>query len=177
MRTLALCSAEYEKWVRRAAGVMPLLSPPVSLDNLRPEILKGYDLLYVKLFGWPDVSYWYNAEGETVISARLIEQADLSGTAVFVANCYLPESPMLKALLSAGARAVIGGAGYNYFRKSRLEGVDLLGLYVRVLMQYGAEARLALSFARARLQFKRKDKVTKDTLAFEVWEGKRDEVS
>jgi hypothetical protein len=93
----------------------------------------------------------------------------LTGTTVFIANCYLPESPMLEALLRAGAETIIGGAGYNYFRKSRLEGVDLLGLYVRVLMQYGAGAELALSFALARLQFKRKDKVTKDTLAFRIW--------
>ncbi len=68
-------------------------------------------------------------------------------------------------------------AGFNYFRKSRLEGVDLLGLYVRVLMQYGASAQGALKFAKARLMFNRKDKMTIDTLAFKVWGGKRDEMS
>jgi len=177
MRVLALCSVEYRKWVKRSAGVEPLLSPPLTLENVVPSTFENYDLLYFKLFGQPDDSHWYNTQGEAVVSAELIRAADLSDATVFVANCYLPESPMLEALRDAGAKAVIGGAGFNYFRKSRLEGVDLLGLYVRVLMQYGASAQGALKFAKARLMFNRKDKMTIDTLAFKVWGGKRDEMS
>jgi len=177
MRVLALCSVEYRKWVKRAAGVEPLLSPPLTLENIAPSTFEGYDLLYFKLFGRPNDPHWYNVQGEAVVSAELLRASDLGGATVFVANCYLPDSPMLEALQDAGAGAIIGGAGYNYFRKSKLDGVDLLGLYVRVLMQYGASAQGALKFARARLMVNRPNKITRDTLAFKVWGGKRDAMS
>lgn len=169
MRVFAYCAASFEKSVRRAAGVPPLLSPPCGLTAFNPHVLEGYDLLYFKLHGLPGQPYWYGDHWLTALSADQVSQADLSGAVVFVANCYLPESPLLQALLDAGAKAVVGGPGQNYGRPHSVDGADLLGLYFRYCLQLKLPTKVALTFAKHRLRLKRKDKSTKDTLAFQLW--------
>lgn len=173
MRTLALCSYEYERWVKKAAGVQPILSPPFNAEVFKPSIFQSYDLLYIKLYGLENQPYWVNKQDRIVLDAEQVGSLNLKGTTVFVANCYLPDSPMLAALLQAGAKAVVGGDGFNYFRKSKLAGADLLGLNFRRALQMGLSPKKALAVAKAPLKFKERrgkaDKVTMDTLAFKVW--------
>jgi len=158
--------------VRRAAGVEPHLSPPVSLKTLAPKQIEGHEFIYLKLLGVQGVDCWFNEDEEPVIDANLLSKVDLSGAVVFAAVCYLPESPMLKALMKAGASYVIGGSGLNYYWPGKLTGVDLLGLYVRWMLERGISPKMALKIGKARLKWARRDMVTRDTLAFKVWRGK-----
>jgi hypothetical protein len=133
--------------------------------------------VFFKLHGLEDERYWYGDHFTTALSARQLAQADLEGAVVFVANCWLTDhdgipGPMLLALARANARAVIGGAGANYALPGRLGGADLLALYVRVFLQVGFQTRNALAFAKARLRLCRSDKVTRDTLAFQLWHNR-----
>jgi hypothetical protein len=172
MKTFALCSPEQQDVVRRAAGVEPHLSPPVSLDLVTPSLFGGYDLLYFKLIGVQGEPYWWNEDGYRVVSADVLSEADLSGAVVFSAACYLPETPMLDALLDAGADYVIGGAGLNYYWPKEISGVDLLGLMVRWLLEHGTPPKWALMIAKGRLFIGRRDKVNEDTRQFTMWKGR-----
>jgi hypothetical protein len=168
MRVLAYCCASYRLSVRRAAGVEPLLCPPADVSSFDPAWLRGQDLIYVKLHGMPGQAYWYGDNWATALSAAQVRAADLSGAVVFVANCYLSESPMLEALRLAGAKAVVGGSGQNYAGKSRVFGADLLGMIFRQLLAVGLGPESALRLAKARLRLGR-DRVSRDTLEFELY--------
>ena len=160
--------------MRRAAGVEPHLSPPASLETVTPGLFEEWDFIYIKLHGWPGDPYWYNDEGYRVVSADVLRRADLGGAVVYCSACYLPETPMLGALLGAGASYVIGGSGLNWYYPGRLSGIDLLGLYVRWKVQRGVLPDKALMLAQRRLFAARLDKVSRDTRAFRVWEGWHD---
>ncbi|MFH1485969.1 MAG: hypothetical protein ABIH46_07860 [Chloroflexota bacterium] len=165
----AYCAASFEWTVKRASGVAPKMSPPLTMDSFTPSLMEGYEFLYFKLHGMPGQPFWYGDDGVTAISAHQIAEANLVGAVVFVANCHLPESPMLKALLGAGASAVIGGPGENYAGVQTIMGADLLGMYVRYLWQLGADAQRALRWAKLRLRLKWPSKATKDTLSFQLY--------
>lgn len=181
MKTFALCCKSFRRSVWRAAGVVPLTSPPVTMGTFRARKLEGYDFLYFKLHGLPGQPYWYGDRFLcTVLSAEQLRQADLSGAVVFVANCHLysfeggeyVQGPMLRALLDAGARAVVGGPGTNYAARVRVFGADLLGMVFRLALGTGrVKPAEALSVAKARLRQCRQDKVMRDTLEFEVFRG------
>ena len=171
MKVFALCCASFIHSVRRASGVEPLLSPPVSRATFTPELLQGYDFLYFKLHGLPDQPYWYGDRWLTALSADQVRQANLQGAVVFVTNCFLTDSPMLKALFDAGASAVIGGAGENYAAKRRVYGADLLGMTFRQLLQARMPPALAFEAAKFRLSIpNRRDRITRDTLDFHLFE-------
>lgn len=171
MRALAYCAASYEQSVRRAAGVKPLLSPPASVETLDVSLFHGREFVYFKLHGLPGQPFWYGDDWLTAVSAKQVREMDLGGAVVFVANCHLPESPMLEALLDAGAGAVIGGGGENYARAGRVDGADLLGLYVRWMLELGVGLQRAFWVAKMRLRLRRPGKVTEDTLAFRLYRG------
>jgi hypothetical protein len=119
VKTFALCCASFELSVKRAAGVPPLLAPPLTLRSFPHQMMmEGYQLLYFKLHGLPDQPYWYGDDLVTVMSAYGIGTTNLTGTVAFVCNCHLDGSPMLDALLKAGCDLVIGGAGVNDAAKS-----------------------------------------------------------
>jgi len=179
MRTWAFCAASMRERVRRAAGVHPKTCPPVNASMITPACLEGYDLLYFQLHGLPEQPFWYGDGYETALSAETIRKANLERSVAFVANCYLPDSPMLDALLGAGAQAVIGGAGRNFSRKSELDFADLLGLWVRRGLQAGMGPQLALEVAKLRMRMQRKSAQREDTLEFRVWTpaGKKHYVS
>ena len=171
MRVFALCCASFIHSVRRASGVEPLLSPPVSLPTFTPELLQGYDFLYFKLHGLPGQPYWYGDRWLTTLSAKQLSQVDLQGAVVFVANCFLTESPMLAALFDAGASVVVGGAGENYAAKRKVFGADLLGMTFRQLLQARMPPALAFEAAKFRLSIpSRRDRFTRDTLDFRLYE-------
>jgi hypothetical protein len=145
-----------------------VLSPPVTRETFDPKWLEGNDFIYFKLHGFRNDPMWYNENYNAALTASQIRSAGLSGAVVFVANCYLPESPMLQALLSAGAKAVVGGSGENYAKVDEVHGADLLGLYFRLMLEdYGA----MLKMAKWRLVRKWPDKATLDALRFKIWTG------
>jgi hypothetical protein len=182
MRVVAYCAASFRESVTRAAGVDPLLSPPWVASALDVARLAGADLLYFKLHGLPGQPFWYGDGLVTALSAELVGGLDLSGSVVFVANCHLwqqredgiQSSPMLDALLSAGARAVVGGPGENYAKSREVHGADLLGLHFRQAIQLHLRPEFAFRVARAVVGLSKfQDLATADTLAFRCL-GKED---
>ncbi len=180
MNTFAYCCASFRRFVRRAAGTPPILCPPTTMRTFDPSLLAGRDLVWFKLHGRQGERFWYGDHYATALSAAQLAPADgtvgpdLQGAVVFVANCWLADDlgqpgPMLKALAHANPRAIIGGSGTNYALPNRLGATDLLGLYVRWFLQIGFATCNALRLAKLRLQLKRPNHATIDTLAFRVW--------
>jgi hypothetical protein len=175
MKTWAYCAAEFQHSVRKAAGVVPLLSPPATAKSFDPRWLEGRDFLYLKLHGLPEEVYWYGDNWITALRATQILAADLRGATVFVANCHLyqtgndshPTSPMLNALLAAGARAVVGGSGENYAKRHSVHGADRLGRTFRRLLQLHFPPYTAFRLAQLALLYKpHKDPADLDALNF-----------
>ena len=181
MKVFAYCAASFEQSVTKAAGVAPFLSPPLTADRFHPPWLEGHDFIYLKLHGLPEEVYWYGDKWLTALRATQILATDLRGTTVFVANCHLfqqasngsqPTSPMLNALLSAGARAVVGGAGQNYAKSHTVHGADRLGRAFRYLLQFGFSPFTAFRLARLALSLKpHKDPADLDALNFRYFPG------
>lgn len=184
MKTLAYCAASFEKSVRKAAGVQPILSPPVDLELITPAQFEGFDFIYFKFHGLPGQPYWYGDYWTTAISADQVRKMDLDGTAVFAACCHLYQGkpghykpgPMLTALLSAGARAVVGGPGINYARAEAVHGSDLLGLVFRRMLAFGFSLDTAFNVARIALRTRKQDQATNDTLAFRIFDNEPTEI-
>ena len=78
-------------------------------EDFDPLWLTGHRFLYFKLHGLHNEPYWYGDNWVTALTAKQILSINLESTVVFVANCYLVDkkgqSPMLDALLAAGAQA------------------------------------------------------------------------
>ena len=94
--------------------------------------LEGYDVLVFKLHGLPGQPYWYGDDWQTALTAETVRAANLDGAMVFAANCHAitprgKAGEMVQALLDAGARAVVAGAGQNLASNWRMVGADLLG--------------------------------------------------
>lgn len=157
MNVFAYCAASFRESVRRAAGVMPLLSPPCVAETFDPALLAGRDLIYFKLHGLPGEVYWYGDDWLTALRLDQIQAADLTGAMVFVANCFgLTDAGepdvMVQALLDAGARAVVAGAGENWGALRGVTGPDLLGQWMRRWMRLRFAPALALQLARVRVR-------------------------
>lgn len=157
MRIFAACAASYEESVRRAAGVPPVLSPPLEMDTFDPEAWSGYEFYYFKLHGLPNQPYWYGDRWLTAVSDVQLRQVDMEGALVFVAGCNLfagepPTGPMLEALWAAGAAAVVGGMGENFGARRAVVGADALGINIRRLVQMGARPGMAFRLAMRRLE-------------------------
>lgn len=162
---------------RKAAGIRPLLSPPVTASDLAPSDLGGYDLLYFDLHGHPLQPFWRGDGRAVALTAQQVHAADLSGAIVFALTCYLADegSPMLDALLDAGARYVVGGDGKNWAGSRReLFGAGLLGLWFRRLLAWGVPPLNALALAKKRVKWGMIDKASKrlaakDALQFRAY--------
>lgn len=173
MRILAYCDRRYRAATEKAVGrgATLLTSPPLDSRTLSPDMLEGYDLLYFDLHGTPGEGVWYG-DGTVALLAEQLRVADLSGSVVFALNCYLADedSPMLDALLAAGARLVIGGDGINWGGRRRLIGAGRLGLWFRRLMVRGLAPLHALAVAKVFLRWGvRNREAIKDTLAFRAY--------
>lgn len=194
LRTFAYCCQSFVKSVARASGVRPLLAPPMTMKKFEPaagQWLGGKDFIYFKLHGLPNQSFWYGDDWVTALHTSSFREVSLAETVVFVANCYLPESPFLPELLWSHA-TVIGGSGPNFGGYGRgLLGADLLGYTVRKLLQGGRRASLddILDLAKRsvqgrtekmksrldRVKLKRKGELAKriaaneDALAFKIY--------
>lgn len=177
MRVFAYCCASFEDITRKAAGVVPLISPPTSVYNLSPLTLsRDYDLLYFDLHGLPGEACWLGDDRTLAMTATELRKANLTGAIVFATNCYLADdnSPMLDALLDAGARYVIGGDGKNQAGEKTMFGASLLGLWFRRLLAWRIPPLHALTWAKKRVEWDLVDKASKrmaakDTLGFRAY--------
>lgn len=161
MRVFAACAASYEESVRRAAGVPPVLSPPLQMRTFDPAVWSGYDFYYLKLHGLEYQPFFYGDNFVTACSASQIREVDMDDAVVFVAGCNLfdpivagekPEGAMVKALFVAGAAAVLGGAGENFAARFDVVGCDVLGEAFRKLVGWGLSPASAFKLARLKLQ-------------------------
>lgn len=176
MRVFAYCAASFRDITRKAAGVKPLTSPPTSALSFNPSDLSKHDLIYFDLHGLPGQSYWWGDEKTIALTAMQVREADLRGSIVFALSCYLTDSgsPMLDALLDAGARYVVGGDGQNWAgRRRSMLGAGLLGLWFRRLLAWGVPPLRALAWAKQRVKLsavkKGKRLAAKDTLEFRMY--------
>lgn len=172
MRVLAFCAESMRAVTMQAAGVAPMTSPPLTADFVRPAMFRGYDLLYFKLHGVPGRPCWFGDHGIIAVRAEQIAEADLAGAVVFVAGCWLPETPMLEALQKAGPKAIIGGSGTNYAGGRKVDGADLLGFYFRRALSWLKSPALALAWAKARLRLAGPTLARQDALEFKMWRSK-----
>lgn len=94
----------------------PLTCPPMSAMDFDPGLLRGNDLVYFDLHGNPGGKAWFGDHRVPALGIGQIKAADLTGAVVFALTCFLgdQESPMLDALLQAGASYVIAGTGENW---------------------------------------------------------------
>lgn len=174
LKTFAYCCQSFKRSVSRAAGVDPVLCPPVTAATFQPAVLEAFDFLYFKLHGLPGEAHWYGDNWITALSAAQLQGLDLSRAVVFAANCFLAPrqaetSPMLHALLTAGAKAVIGGPGENLARARRVDGADLLGHRLRLILAAGASPQFAFHTAMTSITLHRPSTATHDTLAFHLF--------
>jgi hypothetical protein len=151
----AYCCQEFKKSTRRAAGVEPLTCPPVCASDFEPRWLAGgddgpWDLIYLDLHGQPGDTAWYGDQHIVALTEKQVRSVDLGGAVVFAVNCYLAddESPMMDALLDAGARYVIGGAGLNYGGTASMIGASKLGQRFRQFFVLLGDPLKALSLAK-----------------------------
>lgn len=172
----AICAREFRESVKRAAGVMPAVSPPLTIETFRPDMISPCNLLYIKLHGLPGQKFLYGTNLITAVSAEQIRQCNLKETIVFAATCFFPESGLMPAFFDAGVTAIIAGRGENYADRTVVAGADLLGIYVRKLTRIRATPETALKIAIRVLDNKlalRKSGKAADALSFEVF--RRDE--
>ena len=180
----AVCAGEFVQAAAKAAGVTPLTSPPLAEATFDPSALEGADLLYLDLHGAPGVGEWYGDGHVVAMTAAQVAQARLAGAVVFATNCYLADahSPMLDALLDAGARYVVSGAGENYGGAHTLLGASDLGYHFRRMLETGLAPLVALAAAKEILRLEwlgaaltldtDAQQAITDTLAFKAYERK-----
>jgi len=155
MRTLAYCCQNYAESTRKAAGVLPITCPPTTDATILQRWHGPYHLIYLDLHGQPGARCWYGDNGIVALREEQVRRLSLRGAVVFAVNCYLgdEDSPMLDALLDAGAKYVIGGEGRNWGGKRTLLGAARLGRLFRLaLAGMGAPRALALAKAFLRLE-------------------------
>lgn len=194
MKTFAFCAASFRDSVRRAAGVEPLLSPPVDVQLFDGLKVAGHDFYYFKLHGLVGQAYWYGDDMLAAVKADQIRALRLEGAVVFAANCYLyeydpsgrsvqPWGAMFQALCETGARAVVGGGGKNYGASRRVVGADYLGMSFRQALKMGLGPARAFAAARARVGLRlaarfglsaEERAAIKDALGFRIFERGKD---
>lgn len=184
MRVFAYGAQSFAKSLTRAAGVKPYTSPPFSVQSFDPKLMMGYDLLFFDLHGKPGVPMWYGDSGPAMNDKQILS-VDLADVIVFAMNCYLAEkdSPMMDALLKAGAQYVVGGDGKNYAGESRVYGAAELGQWFRRWLTVGFGPKKALAFAKkaVRLDLRKQERkgnsgrvmAAKDTLEFKMYHRER----
>lgn len=181
-RVFAYCAKTFIDSVHKAAGVKPVTCPPWDASTFDASQLEGHDLLYFDFHGLPGASYWFEelqqagmimAERVKALTADQIKSVDLGGAVVFALSCYLgdEDSPMLDALLSAGASYVVGGDGKNWAATNRVTGANRLGRHFRKALERGQAPLEALALAKKLLKITLKPNriAIRDTLAFRAY--------
>ena len=148
LNVFAFCCPSHRWAVLHAAGVEPLTCPPITYELFDSGLLHHRDRLYFSLHGTPDQPYWYGADHITAMSIDAFQALDLSGTVVFVANCHLPSTPFLDAILECKPRFLAGGQGTNFTRGHSLVGAHLLGYLFRIALSLDIAPPNALAMAK-----------------------------
>ncbi len=168
MRVFAYCTLTAREAVEKATGVRPLTSPPMLAQHFDPQRMEGYDLLYFRLHGFEDIpDTWFGEDGRgphlplalraaaikryPAMTASQLDDVDLGGAVVVIANCYGADSPLVAGFYQAGAAAVIAGSGPNLAAAQQVVGTDALVQALIAAMNWGFGVRRALILARARL--------------------------
>ena len=171
MKVKAFCARSFKRTVSLAAGVKPVTSPPVTDATFDPALISDCDFLYLKLHGLAHEGFWYGDDWTTAASMFQIRECNLKGTVVFAANCFLPQSPMLDALFTAGARCVVAGHGQNLGGVIQLLSSDLLGRHFRRALALGIPPRFAIHLAKTSLRLSPPSIGKTDALAFQLFWG------
>ncbi|MCC6192051.1 MAG: hypothetical protein IT318_23730 [Anaerolineales bacterium] len=136
--------------------MQPLTSPPVFLDSFDPHVLDERRFLFFKLHGLEGQPYWYGDGAVTACSAEQLRTARLDGAMAFAANCWGGVgSPMVQALLAAGAAAVVTGEGLNWAGTRRVDGIDVMALAWRKFLELGFSAEVALRVGKSVARLRR----------------------
>lgn len=171
----AYCCRSFAVAARSAAGVDPVTCPPASAATFVPSALEGHDLIYFDLHGHPGDPAWYGDDKIIALQAEQLAGVDLGRAVVFAVNCFLADenSPLMDALLSAGARYVIGGDGPNWGPdRGPLYGAPLLGKWIRRCMGLGMDPLRGLKLGKMAVRLRRR--ASADTLAFRAYCRKDD---
>ena len=174
MRVFAYCARRFAKATRRAAGVSPATCPPLSAETFWTQwaAIAAADLVYVDLHGRPGADAWYGDGGVVACTADQVRTLNLRGAVVFAVNCYVGDqtSPMLQALLEAGAGYVIAGEGANYGPAGGpLYGAPLLGMWLRRLLSIGLTVPRAVGLGKRFAALRGGGRyVVEDVMAFEA---------
>ena len=154
--------------VNRAAGVAPVLSPPITAKTFCYYWLEGQDLIYLKLHGYPGIPILYGDDNTPALDISSIVNATLGGVTIFAPTCHLRRSSLFNAFFYSGARYVIAGEGTNYAAVDQVAGADRLGLWLRRLMQWGFSTPLAFHIARYRVLLST-SQAARDTFGFKLY--------
>jgi hypothetical protein len=162
VKVFAYCAANYTEATRRAAGVEPLVCPPVTAETLDLRQLEGNDFIFINLHSLPGAYALLGTQTGPPIALRAeqLQGVDLGGSVVFSEACFMGDEqhPMRKAFLDAGASAVVAGPGENAgatndgVSKYGLKGADVLGLWLRRGLFLGLSPLLAFKLARQRVR-------------------------
>ena len=172
MKVFAYCSKSAEESTRRAAGVEPVTCPPTKAAAFETAWLEGQDFIYFDLHGAPGSTEWRGDKRTIALRETQIRAADLGGAVVFATNCHLgdADSPMLVALLDAGASYVVAGDGLNWAGAQSVIGAARLGQFFRIALAF-MDPRRALTAAKMgvqRLSLRNRGMV-QDTLGFKLF--------
>jgi len=173
VKVFAYCTEPAGRMVGEAVGVSPLTSPPMTAADFRPSLLEGYDFIYIRLHGLPQVlDLWLGERLDggllPALTRNHIEAADLTDAVILLANCYGASSPMAQEMYDSGARAVIAGHGPNYAAGKTIRGADLLAKWFLIALRGGAPPPAALTMAKSRLAMSSWRKSDRDTLEFSI---------
>ena len=155
MKVFSYCAQSLADSMQQIAGDgAPLTCPPLDASSFEAGWLEGYDLLLFDLHGAPQDAHWYGDMNLPALSAETLLKARLNGTVVFALNCFLAEegSPMLDALLTAGASFVVAGDGPNYAGVETVFGAGSLARWFRRFLGQGISAPRSLWLARRAIQ-------------------------
>lgn len=172
MKVFAYCSESAASSTRRAAGVEPVTCPPTKAAAFDPAWLEGKDFIYFDLHGAPGGDTWRGDKRTIALREAQIREAKLGGAVVFATNCHLgdADSPMLVALLDAGASYVVAGDGLNWAGAQAVMGAARLGQFFRIALAF-MDPRRALTAAKMgvqRLSLRNRGMV-QDTLGFKLF--------
>ena len=173
MKVFAYCSQSAAESTRKAAGVEPVTCPPTKAAAFEMAWLEGQDFIYFDLHGAPGGDTWRGDKRTIALRLEQIRSANLTGAVVFATNCHLGDvgSPMLTALLDAGARYVVAGDGLNWAGAQSVMGAARLGQLFRIALAF-MDARRALTAAKLGLQrlwMRGNAGVVQDTLGFKLF--------
>ena len=182
MKVFAYAAERYAKPTQFIAGVKPMTSPPLTASTFDPKWLEGHDLIIFNLHGRKGEKSWYGDSedrkddtlfeyhGPLALDWTVLRKAHLGGAVVFGVNCFLGDKdhPMAKALLSAGASAIVAGSGLNFAGVKMPAGADILGMWFRIAYGPTRNAESALRIAKAILKRSKQTKAVRDALAFRI---------